>query len=206
VRDLGGLAIAAHPNIPVPSIRWDFDPSFAEMDAVEVWNGPWDGFDAGAVSRWHQLLSAGTFKPAVGNSDTHNQGQTIGLPQTVVRADGLSVESLINGYRLGHSWIAESSAVDLVFTATLDDVGGESGDHVPSSEGQQVAVHLEATGVDGCVATLLGPGAATYGTATDTGGAITLDANVPGGTPFVRAEIRRAGKMVALTNPIFLTA
>ncbi|HEY0952666.1 CehA/McbA family metallohydrolase, partial [Nocardioides sp.] len=39
VRDLGGLSVAAHPNIPVPSIRWDFDPGFAEVDAVEVWNG-----------------------------------------------------------------------------------------------------------------------------------------------------------------------
>ena len=213
VRDLGGLSIAAHPNVPVPSIRWDYDPQFAEVDAVEVWNGPWSGvnavFNAQTVKRWHTLLSAGTFKPAVGNSDTHRQAQQIGLAQTVVRAEALSTEAIIAGYRAGHSWLAESSAVGLTFTASLGDVSGECGDRVPSGPGDEVAVRLEVTGVDdGCVATLLGPAAATYGTATASDGTVGLDATVPGGTAFVRAEVRRGsptGQMVALTNPIFLT-
>ena len=208
VRELGGISIAAHPDIPVPSIKWDFDPTFAEMDAVEVWNGPWDGFDAATLRKWHTLLTAGIFKPAVGSSDTHKESQQIGLAQTVVRAESLSTEAIVAGLRGGHSWIAESSAVDLVtFTATLDDVSGECGDRVPSEVGQTVAVHLEVAGVPGCVATLLGPGRATYGVATaaDDSGRIVLDATVPGGTAFVRAEVRRADKMVALTNPVFLT-
>lgn len=213
VRDLGGLSIAAHPNIPVPSIRWDFDPEFAEMDAVEVWNGKWDGaYDQPAVDRWHELLKKGIFKPAVGNSDTHRQSDTIGLAQTVVRAEGLSVAAIMTGYRGGHAWIAESSAVDLTFTATLDDVSGECGDHVPSDPGQEVTVRLHATGVAGCTATLYGPGGAiTGGTATAVGDEIALEATVAGGTSFVRAEVRRGANprfspMVALTNPIFLTA
>ena len=205
VRDLGGLSIAAHPYQAGTGITWQFGEDFAEVDAIEVWNGPWGVDDDRTVNRWHDLLTAGTFKPAVGNSDTHNHGQTIGLPQTVVRADGLSVGSVIGGYRLGHSWIAESSAVDLTFTATLDDVSGECGDRVPSVEGQTVAVHLDASGVDGCVATLHGPGVATYGSAPAVDGVITLDATIPGGTAFVRAEIRRGTAMVALTNPIFLS-
>lgn len=217
VRDLGGLSIAAHPNVPVPSIRWDFDPQFAEMDAVEVWNGPWTGvnavFNAQAVKRWHALLAAGIFKPAVGNSDTHRRAQQIGLAQTVVRAESLSTEAIIAGYRAGNSWIAESSGIGLTFTATLDGAGGvvsgECGDRVPSAAGDEVAVHLEASGLDdGCVATVLGP-ALTYGTASASGGTVVLDATVPGGTAFVRAEVRRAsptGQMVALTNPILLTA
>lgn len=215
VRDLGGIAIAAHPDIPVPSIRWDFDPEFAEMDAVEVWNGPWTGtsaaFNAQALRRWHALLTAGVFKPAVGNSDTHRRSQQIGLAQTVVRAESLSTEAIIAGYRGGHSWIAESSAVDLELTATLDDVSGQCGDRVPSDPGQEVAVRLQVSGVPGCTARLLGPGSATYGVpAGDTDGEIVLDAVVPGGTAFVRAEVRRGAvptsPMVALTNPIFLTA
>jgi hypothetical protein len=206
VRDAGGIAIAAHPFQAGTGIGWGFGTDFTEVDAVEVWNGPWGSDDDRTVTRWHELLTAGTFKPAVGNSDSHNHGQTIGLAQTVVRAESLSVDALVTGYRLGHSWIAESSAVDLRFTATLDDVSGECGDRVPSGTGQDVAVHLEATGVDGCVATLLGPGTANVlGTAAATGGAITLDAAVPGGTAFVRAEIRRGTAMVALTNPIFLS-
>jgi predicted metal-dependent phosphoesterase TrpH len=211
VRAAGGFAIAAHPDIPVPSMRWDFDPDLAEMDAIEVWNGPWDNFDANAVKRWHALLERGIFKPAVGNSDTHRQSQTIGLPQTVVRADDLSVAALVRAYRAGRCWIAESSAVDLVsFTATLDDVSGEIGDRVPSDPGQEVAVRLEVTGVPGCSARLLGPDSTIATAAADETGAIALDVQVPGGTAFVRAEVRRGASsispMVALTNPIFLTA
>ncbi|MGB0101477.1 MAG: CehA/McbA family metallohydrolase [Nocardioides sp.] len=211
VRDLGGLAIAAHPNVPVPSIRWDFDDEFAEMDAIEVWNGAWTGvnaaFNSQAVTRWQALLSKGIFKPAVGNSDTHRQDQTIGRAQTVVRAETLSTAAIIAGCRDGHSWIAESSDVDLHFTATLDDVSGECGDRVPSDEGQSVDVHLDVSGVEGCVATLYGPGfgsGTVLGTATAVDGVITLDTEVPGGTAFVRAEVRRGTAMVAMTNPIFL--
>jgi hypothetical protein len=208
VRSKGGLAIAAHPYVPVPSIRWDFGDDYAQMDAVEVWNGPWETFDDSALRQWHKLLVAGTFVPAVGNSDSHNHGQTIGLAQTVVRAESLSVEAILAGYRGGHSWIAESSAVDLDFTATLGDVSGQCGDHVPSVEGDEVAVQLHVTGVEGCVALLIRPGR-TPVTATAVGDTIDLQATVAGGTPFVRAEVRRGsstGKMVALTNPIFLSA
>lgn len=215
VRDLGGLSVAAHPDIPVSSIRWDFAEDFAEVDAVEVWNGPWTGmnatFNASAVKRWHELLSAGTFKPAVGNSDSHNASQQIGLAQNVVRAESLSTASVIAGLRGGHSWVAESSAIHLEFTASLGNASGECGDRVPSSEGDDVEVSLRVSGAAGCVATLLGPGLETYADQTaDEAGLITLDTTVPGGVAFVRAEVRRGSlptsPMVALTNPIFLTA
>jgi hypothetical protein len=204
VRTAGGLAIAAHPRIPVPSIRWDFDDDFAHMDAIEVWNGPWDGFDALALSAWHRLLLAGTFIPAVGNSDSHNSGQQIGLAQTVVRAEALSVDAIIAGYRGGHSWITGSSDVDLDFTATLGAVTGSCGDTVPSTAADTVAVRLEVTGVpDGAVATLIGR-SGVLGTSTAVDGTIRLDTTVAGGAAFVRAEVKQGSVMVALTNPIFL--
>jgi hypothetical protein len=203
VRSKGGLAIAAHPYVPVPSIRWDFGDDFAHMDAVEVWNGSWETFDDQAVRRWHRLLLAGTFVPAVGNSDSHNHGQQIGLAQTVVRAESLSVEAILAGYRGGHSWIAGSSDVGLDFSATLDDVSGQCGDTVPSSVGELVDVRLTVTGVPDAVATLIGP-SRVLGTAQAVDGTVTLDRAVPGGLAFVRAEVRRGTTMLALTNPIFL--
>jgi hypothetical protein len=211
VRSKGGLAIAAHPYQIGGGITWGFGYDFAAMDAIEVWNGPWSGYNAPAnekaVAGWHDLLTAGTFKPAVGNSDTHRQSQQIGLAQTVVRAESLSAAAIIAGYRGGHSWLAESSTVGLEFTATLDGVPHECGDTVQSAEGDEVAVRLAVTGVAGCVATLIGPGEATYRTATaDDSGQLVLEATVPGGSGFVRAEVRRGTAMVAMTNPIFLTA
>jgi hypothetical protein len=141
--------------------------------------------------------------PAVGNSDSHNHGQQIGLAQTVVRAESLSVEAILAGYRGGHSWIAESSAVGLDFTATLGSVTGECGDTVPSSVGDLVDVRLTVTGVPDSVATLIGP-SGVLGTAQAVDGTITLDQAVPGGLAFVRAEVKRGTTMLAMTNPIFL--
>jgi len=210
VRSVGGLSIAAHPNQVGGGNGWGF--GFTDIDAIEVWNGPWSDDDDTTVADWHALLSSGTFKPAVGNSDTHKQSQQIGLAQTVVRADSLSASAIIAGYRGGHSWIAGSSAVGLELTAARN--GGtpvSCGDRLPSVAGDTVAVRLHVTGVaPGCVATLIGPGTATYGTATaDAAGQLLLEQVVPAGTAFVRAEVRQTGSakaaMVALTNPIFLS-
>jgi hypothetical protein len=218
VRDLGGLSIAAHPFQAGTGIGWQFGTSFAEVDAVEVWNGPWGADDQVAVQRWHQLLLAGgPFKPAVGNSDSHRHAQQIGLAQTVVRAESLSVAAIVAGYRGGHSWLAESSAVDLDLTATLGDVSGQCGDHVPSGPTDLVDVRLEVRGVPGCLGQLLGPAGVLAGAVADADGRLVVTASVPGGTGFVRAEVRRptasvsdptavsVAPMVAMTNPVFLS-
>ena len=208
VRGVGGLAIVAHPYQIGTGNGWGFGEDFSGIDAIEVWNGPWSGLNATAnekaVARWHQLLSAGVFKPAVGNSDTHKREQRIGTAQTVVRAASLSAGAIIAGYRAGHSWVTGSSAVDLAFTATRAGATAECGDRLAGTGA--AAVHLQVTGVPaGAVATLLGPGTAVLGTTVaDASGTVTLDASAE--TGFVRAEVRDpAGAMVALTNPVFLS-
>jgi len=76
---------------------------------------------------------------------------------------------------------------------------------VPSGPGDTVAVRLAVTGVAaGDTATLIGPNG-NLGIAVATGTTLTLDAAVPGGTAFVRAEVKRDSTMLALTNPIFLS-
>ena len=65
------------------------------LDAVEVWNGPWSVFNQLTVNAWQQQLVAGGFMPAVGNSDSHHDGQLVGLPQTVYRLDTLSSAAIV---------------------------------------------------------------------------------------------------------------
>ena len=89
-RDRGGVAIAAHPYVPVAGTRWDFGTSYDHMDAVEVWNGPWSFFNQLTLNNWQRLLAGGHFVPAVGNSDSHHSGQVVGLSQTVYRMASLS--------------------------------------------------------------------------------------------------------------------
>ena len=212
------MAIAAHPYVPVPSIRWDFGADWAGLDAVEVWNGPWDSFDQTAVQHWHSLLVAGNYVPVVGNSDSHTPEQTVGLPQTVVRATSLSTGAVVEALKKGNAWVAESSAVQLAFEATLGETTASCGDRLAVAPTDVVDVRLELTGVPGVLAQVLGPVGVLAGGVADDSGAVTVTARVPAATPFVRAEVRRptevvvdplAGStapMVALTNPIFLGA
>src|SRR5512139_1108362 len=114
VRGLGGLAVIAHPSVPIPATGWTFG-ALDEADAIEVWNGPWTSDDEGTLARWHEMLVAGTFVPVVGSSDSHRPDQPVGLPQTVVLADTLGTGALVRALRAGRAWIAESSGVHVDF-------------------------------------------------------------------------------------------
>lgn len=218
VRALGGVAIAAHPFNPVPSIRWGYGYDYAGIDAIEVWNGPWTGDDQTAVEHWDKLLAARTFVPVVGNSDSHHDGQAVGLPQTSYRLETLSTGEVVRAVKGGHAWLAESSAVDLTFTASVGDRSASCGDHLGAAPEDLVDVVLDATGVAGCVAQVRGPAGVIAGGFADESGRVTVSVAVAAGdASYVRAEIRRpnselnspvvdtpASRMVALTNPIFL--
>ncbi len=216
-RSRGGVAIAAHPFVPVAGTRWDFGTTYAGMDAVEVWNGPWELWDQKAVATWHAGLVAGHFTPAVGNSDSHHAGQTVGLPQTVYRLETLSSAAIVAAVQGGHCWIAESSQVELTFEATgagvTTTVGGP-GDTVTLAAGEQLACSLSVSGVPGTVAQLLGSSGVLAAAVADGDGAISLQHDVAVTEAFVRVEVRRGAPadpmgdqsflpMVALTNPIF---
>jgi len=219
-RNAGGLAIAAHPFVPVAGTRWDFGASWSEVDAVEVWNGPWGLFNQLTLDAWQRQLVAGGYTPAVGNSDSHHEGQTVGLPQTVYRLDTLSSAAIVAAAAGGHCWIAESASVELTFTGTgagaTTTVGGP-GDTVTLAVDEQLACSLAATGVPGTIAQLIGSSGVLASALADTSGAITLQADVPASEAFVRAEVRRGTAadpttyqsslpMVALTNPVFVTS
>lgn len=216
VRELGGVAIACHPHNPVPSIQWGFGNDYAHMDAVEVWNGPWSFDDQLTLEGWDQLLRQGRFVPAVGTSDSHHAGQTVGLAQTVLRMDALSTAELVAAVRGGHGWLAEGSGVGLTLLAIAGEASASCGDTLEAAPDDLVTVSLEATGVAGCVGQLLGPTGILAG-ALANGGALTVTAELPAAAiPYVRAEVRRttvstdpltslaALPMVAMTNPAFV--
>lgn len=222
VRSLGGLAIIAHPTVPIPSTGWTFG-SLAQADAVELWNGPWTSDDEGTLARWHAMLTAGRFVPAVGSSDSHRPDQPVGLPQTVVLADTLGSGAVVRSLKAGHAWLAESSAVHLALTVTGPDGSATCGETLALGPATTADVRLDVSGVPGCVGTLIGPAGPLATAFADDTGRLLVDQTLPGAVvPFVRAEVRRpatsadavptdpttdsAGSaMVALTNPVFLT-
>ena len=220
VRDLGGVAIAAHPFNPVPSIRWEYGYTFDEVDAIELWNGPWTGDDEATVTAWDGLLKDGQYVPGVGNSDSHNSDQLVGVAHSVMRLQTLSAAEVVSAVKGGHLWITGSKDVGLEFTATLGDQAASCGDTLTAASGSDsVHVALTATGVPGCVAQLLGPTGVLAGALADGDGAVDLQADLPASAiPYVRAEVRHPDgvvtspvdrmsgeEMIALTNPVFVS-
>ena len=223
VRGLGGLAVIAHPSVPIPATGWTQGP-LEQGDAIEVWNGPWTLDDEGTLARWQAMLAAGTFVPVVGSSDSHRPDQPVGLPQTVARTDDLSVGALVAALKAGRAWLAESSAVQLDLTVTGPSGTGTCGDRLTAGPADTVTIRLDVAGVPGCVATLIGPAGPLASARAADDGTVTVEQTLPAAAvPFVRAEVRRPASspddvptdpandsvgttMVAMTNPVFVTA
>ena len=101
VHDSGGLCVAAHPYAPYATGTFEYP--LQGIDAVEVWNGlwqsdrSWNADNEAAFSDWGHTLAddvtTGSWRPAMGSSDTHLAGQ-LGTPQTVVMADDLTASSI----------------------------------------------------------------------------------------------------------------
>jgi hypothetical protein len=217
VRDIhraGGLAVAAHPYAPCLGCGWKF--GYPGLDAIEVWNGPWTADDEAAVASWDNLLVAdarrGDWIPAVGDSDAHREPQVVGLPHNVVHAEDLDRNSILAGVKAGRLWIAESSAVNLTFTASSRGQQAGIGQRLAVPDDSPVAVALTVDGAPGCVARIVSDqGQRLVSPLPSTGPATVCWTTTPRNSSYVRAEVRRPqptattpDTMVALTNPIFL--
>jgi hypothetical protein len=212
VHRLGGLVIGAHPYCPFVGCSWKF--GYGRLDAVEVWNGPWTVDDEVSVSTWDGLLvedgRSGRWLPAVGNSDAHRPGQVIGLPQTAVLARGLDTRAILDGVRAGHSWIAESAAVQLSFACSAAGRTAGIGERLAVSDGTAVTAAVSVSGVPGGAVRLVTDEGQVALTPVAGSGTVSWT-TTPQASAYVRAEVRRPdpaagplGAMVAMTNPIFL--
>ncbi|MEV6833814.1 CehA/McbA family metallohydrolase [Streptomyces sp. NPDC051133] len=210
VRDVGGLVVAAHPLTPAPGSFWEF--GFDDVDAIEVWNGPWTLDDEAAVAMWATMLFLGRRIPAVGNSDTHfAPGDVVGLPQTVVHATSLSRAAVLDGVRHGRSYLAESAQVTLNLTARCGGRQAGPGDSLPVSFSDPVEVTVTVTGAPGTILALHTEWGPMLATTVGGDGHGRLDWHGWGiASVFARAEVRRPepgsstlDQMVALSNPVW---
>jgi predicted metal-dependent phosphoesterase TrpH len=213
VREAGGLVVAAHPAVPLPGSAWEF--GFADVAALEVWNGRWNLDDELSLRIWQRLLRQGRRIVAVGGSDSHGKHQMVGAPQTAVHAHELSVAAIVDGLRRGRSYIVRSRDVACALTASRGSAGATEmagpGQtlRVPAATAVTVtAVISGAPGTNAVLITAAGrAGRATVGSARARV-QWELDAAASSKARFARLEVRergRLGAMVALTNPVWLT-
>jgi hypothetical protein len=150
-------------------------------------------------------IRCGRWLPAIGNCDTHLDGQ-IAIPHTVVLADELSTSAVLAGIRVGRSWIAGSAAVGLSLHAWAGDRSAGIGEQLETC-GKPAVVRAVVSGVPS--------GTVSFHTDQGTVHRESLPGDGPGTiewrtsaeeSAFVRVEVRQPGQqMAALTNPVILS-
>ncbi|MEV4390675.1 CehA/McbA family metallohydrolase [Nonomuraea sp. NPDC049607] len=213
VHEAGGLCVAAHPHAPYPSGAFMYP--FEGFDVVEVWNGlwssdePWQADNAAALAEWGRGLAVdirrGRWRPAMGNSDAHLEGQ-IGRPHTVVLAEELSADAVLAGIRAGRSWIAESATVELSFRVSAGDGSAGIGGRLDTHGGPAV-VRVDVRGVpSGTVSFHTDRGTVHRAALPGNGSGVLEWQTNAEESAFVRLEVRHPDEhMAALTNPIILS-
>jgi PHP-associated len=226
VHHAGGLVVPAHPYCPYVACQWKF--GYDDADAVEVWNGTWTYDDESAVDTWDARLGEAMrtgrrWLPAMGNSDAHSEPQVIGLPHTVVHADDLTRDAVLAGIRAGRTWIAESAAIGLTFTATGHGRQAGISETLRVPWDAPVDVRLDVSGVPhGTVRFITDEGQMHQESLDASGKGSVVWRTTASLAAYVRAEVRHPmadgtpgrgntmgpdlqwGPMAALTNPIVL--
>src|SRR5262249_55542921 len=163
--------------------------------------------DQQTVDHWDGLLRSGTWLPAIGDSDAHNPDQIVALPHTVVLADSLRKEDLLAGLKAGRSWLAESAAVDLTFTATASDRTAGIGDHLRVGTGTPVTAQVTVGGVPGTTVSILDQlGVESSLTVPDSGEATVSWTTYPRYSRWLRVEVRRPSGGTNSTVPNAMVA
>lgn len=114
VRARGGAFVANHPASPGSS--WQY-PDLDGVDAVEVWNGPWQhgepipaaSNNPEALAYFEGLAARGRHAAIVGGSDSHwvlaHPIAGVGQPTTHVLAEERSVAGVLAGIRSRHTFV-----------------------------------------------------------------------------------------------------
>ncbi|MFI8521394.1 CehA/McbA family metallohydrolase [Streptomyces sp. NPDC085481] len=213
IRRAGGLVVPAHPQATCIGCAWK--SGLGDADAVEVWNGPYTPDDEVALAGWDAALARGRWTPAMGNSDAHRDPDLVGTPQTVVLADELSRDAILDGLRAGRSYVAESSAVSVEFT--LADTRGRTaglGERLTVPADEPVTARLRVTGAPGRTARFVTDQGVLHTAPLAADGTGTAEWTTTAAyATYVRAEVRHPatlpplpGALVAFTNPVFLEA
>ena len=133
---------------------WDYsseETQYSEVASIEVQSGSffkYELFTKPAIAFWDAALAAGEHIAAVGSSDSHQAGiadateSAIGRATTVVYANSLSEQGILDGVRAGHTYVKlfGNDGPDVRLEASGDQGGsGIMGDSIPDHSATLVA-------------------------------------------------------------------
>lgn len=214
VHSAGALAIIAHPRVEgspyCHGCRWDVsgvDP--AEINAVEVWNGPWrsgkDGEDnERGLLFWEDWLNRGYRLPLSGGSDAHGEEPDFnpGVPTTYVYARELSRDAILEGLRAGR--VVLSCGPLLRLQARAGEATGGPGDTLPAHGPLVLDAAVSALATPARLR-LIGNGAVLFEQALSADGTYSCVVEQPE-AGWYRADLREVegGAMLAITSTLYV--
>lgn len=196
VEAAGGLISINHPGLPsgeaCMGCGWSAKTDFSRIPAIEAINGVNADGPLSGVAFWEVQLNAGHRITAVGGSDNHDATlppvRGIGTPTTVIFADNLSQDAILDGIRKGRVFVDVLGTKD-----RLLEVRAEAGGlviHVAKAAGGRL--------------TFLGPGAAGVNDPATLGDDETRRVDLPAAKGWLRVDVRGPdGKLWLLGNPIY---
>lgn len=188
------------------------------FQAIEVVNGrDAERADTG-LPFWEAQLDAGERITAIGGSDSHDGSDgardvfagVIGTPTTVVRADALSMEGILDGIRAGHVFVDTEGTRERMLDVLARSTGGHAamGDAIAVPKGGTLRVEAHTAGVAGArfaVSVDGKPVAGVDGRTVPADGGTMFDWRGDGDRHWLRVDVRSAdGRLLLLGNPIYV--
>ena len=221
-RSMHAILSINHPNAPTGEIcmgcgwtpKEPIDPHL--IQSIEAVNGGAEEGPYSGISFWEKYLNQGYRITAIGGSDNHNAllpagaKSAIGSPTTVIYANNLSVESILDGIREGHAFIDLSPSRDRLLDVSAEDGGQKAmiGDtlQAPSGSTIKISAHIIAC-TDNKLRFLIDgqPVASLNSSITQADQTISLTLPADGKKHWLRPDvISPEGKLILLGNPIYL--
>jgi hypothetical protein len=190
---------------------------FSRVTAIEVINGGAAGGPHSGIPLWQEELNKGFRLTALGGSDNHDadlKAQTysaIGHPTTVIYAENLSENAILDAIRAGHVFVDAQGTKDraIEFTAKTGTSAASMGDEINSPAAEQIHFTLKMNALagdhpeiilDGQPATLLDASPAKQNEETR-----SFDYQSDGKRHWLRVNIRsQSGALLIVGNPIYL--
>lgn len=181
--------------------------SIEAVNGASVRAGKTEGPTSG-IAFWQDKLNRGFHITAIGGSDNHDatdrtgKRQTpVGMPATVVWADDLSMQGVLNGVRSGRAFIdlAPDPAHRFDAEAHAGSSAAHMGETLRLAAGDEGEFTATAAGADGARIEIVSGGL------TVTGNRFRLADGAQKG--WIRANVRDAtGKLIMLGNPVYIAA
>jgi predicted metal-dependent phosphoesterase TrpH len=204
----GGLVVVAHPRVPFRT--WPDDTFGA--DGVEVWGfDRWFMRNRQAVRWWHERLRGGERLFALAGTDLHPGAwlRSHRHPLNRVFAGRCDVQELFTAIRRGRTVLVRGTGTARVLVGVeregaVDFADGGPGDAVLLPATNRIELQVRVIGGSGArVRVLAGAGELYVGTIAGEDQAVRLLVRARVGE-FVRVELHRGRKLLALSNPIYL--